>query len=414
MSLMKKVVVVSSLCLLPVSMGFAYDQKAIYEKPDGTNIGAGVTFSYKDDSMFHVNTKPGFVTDIQLRKGEELTYVAGGDTKSFLIDKAMVGDVQHVYIKPLFPDKHTNIIMNTDSHTYRLDVSSSMDNYDPLIRFFFREDSGRNKNQVKSYSSNSLYGNLSSMNRDYEIKAKKMERFGELVPKEIMDDGQRTYIRIPDTNKYDMPVLYMINPWDKKRTLINYRVLNGYFVADIVMERGVLMFHQKYSIEFRNLAKDKMKPGTMRYRLASLRKDDGFVGSRPALEENDVKSWNPVEEKVYTVPEEAIEVKPASVKREAPPRRQEMQREYRQPVEQQVEQPRPRPRPVRQQVQQAPAPCPVQQVQPVQQVRQVQRAPQPRQEVQLVRPEMVQRPVNRNYPGAGYIAEYVAGMAGLK
>ena len=402
MSLLKKVIVVSSLCLLPVSAGLANDQKAIYEKPDGTNIGAGVTFSYKDDSMFHVNTKPGYVTDIQLRKGEELTYVAGGDTKSFLIDKAMVGDIQHVYIKPLFPDKHTNIIMNTDMHTYRLDVSSSMDGYDPLIRFFFREDSGRNKSESKSFVGARPFGDFRKMNRNYEIKAKKMERFGELVPKEIMDDGERTYIRVPDTNKYDMPVLYMINPWDKKKSLINYRVLNGYFIADVVMERGILMFHQKYSVEFRNLAKGGAKQSSLRDRIEAIQQEDGFWSESSSRESE--KSWNPVEEEVYTVPEQAIE-KEVRVE-PAPKPRVQRERQYRPPVEQRVEQPRPRP--VRQQVQQAPARRPVQQVQ------QVRQAPQPRQQVQLVRPEAVQRPVNRNYPGAGYIAEYVAGMAGLK
>ena len=329
-----KIAVISALCLLPVSAGLAYGQKAVYEKLDGANVGARVTFQYKDDSMFHVNTKPGFVTDIQLRDGETLTYVAGGDTKSWLIDKAMVGSVQHVYIKPLQPDKHTNIIINTDMHTYRFDVWSTMAEYDPLITFRFPEDV-KLARQPKS----SLIPDRHGMNREYEIKAKKKEKYAELIPTLIMDDGQRTYIRIPDTNRYDMPVLYMINPWDKKQTLINYRVHDGYFVADVVMEHGRLMFHQKYSVDFYNKAKAGSWKGSMRDRIAKIQNEDNEETHRDALAEmpkaiRPPREMNPVEEEVYEPPEGVKVKRPDMVEEvseedmfvpEAPPQQEAMQ-----------------------------------------------------------------------------------------
>ena len=302
-----KIATISMLCLLPVA-GFA-NQKAIYEKHDGANVGARVTFQYRDDSMFHVNTKPGFVTDIQLREGEELTYVAGGDTKSWLIDKAKVGSVQHVYIKPLAPDKHTNVIINTDMHTYRFDVWSTNNEYDPLITFRFPDDKLKSKGYNKTFTP--PYRN---MNRAYDIKAKNAEKYKELIPSTIMDDGERTYIRIPETNRYDMPVLYMVNPWDKKQTLVNYRVRDGYFVADVVMEHGRLFYHQKYKIDFYNKAKAGER-GSMRERIAAIvEEENDFETQEPVYRRQD---RNPVEDEVYTVPPD-VEVRQAKVVKEKP------------------------------------------------------------------------------------------------
>lgn len=390
-----KLAAISALCLIPAVPGLANWQKAVYEKQDGASVGARVTFPYKDDSMFRVSTKLGFVTDIQLREGEELTYVAGGDTKSWLIDKAKVGDVQHVYIKPLEPGKHTNIIVNTDMHTYRLDVWSGVDEYDPLITFSFP-----NEKKKQAFGSGLARPIGKFVNRDYEIKAKDREKYEELIPKSIMDDGERTYIRVPDTNRYDMPVLYMVNPWDKKRTLINYRVINGYFVADTVMEHGILLFHQKYGIDFYN----RQKMGVygrrpMRQRLEEIMEEEyGEAPSHdelvapsyeeyrhdmaPFIEEQPVREHKMEKQRPSRLELEYPEGKPEPRDRKPARKPVEEQVVDRQVVRQQV---------VQQQVIQQPA----QQVVPQQQVVQQQR----------------QAPVDGRYAGQGEIAETVARIA---
>lgn len=399
MSQFKKIMLVTTLCALPVLTASAYWQKPIYEKPDGANVGARVTFAYKDDSMFHVNTKPGFVTDIQLRDGEDLTYVAGGDTKSWLIDKAKVGSVQHVYIKPMEPGKHTNIIVNTDMHTYRLDVWSSMEEYDPLITFSFPED--RKAGLRKPYLSDTSRFGGRFMNRDYEIHAKQEEKYRELIPSHIMDDGQRTYIKIPATNRYDMPVLYMINPWDKKRTLINYRVLNGYFVADTVMAHGILLYHQKYGIDFYNRKKAGIRGNgpSMREKLEAIQREGEEEFAEMTGHRNDgYAASNPVEDEVYEVPE-----KPVRRMRDAVPARTEEETIV-VPVDADTE--------VVMEAEVVPETEPVVQRQPAQ----PQPAPQyvPPQPVQQppVQMQPQQAPQGR-YPGMGEIGESIAASAGL-
>lgn len=76
-------------------------QKTTYETDDGIHVGARVTYRYYPDSLFRVRAKIDYVTDIELKQGEVVTYIAGGDTTRWLIDKAMVSNIQHVYLKPI-------------------------------------------------------------------------------------------------------------------------------------------------------------------------------------------------------------------------------------------------------------------------------------------------------------------------
>ena len=235
-------------------------QKPVYVPSDGESKGARVTYEYKDDSLFYVNTKLGFVNDIELRPGEVVTHIAGGDTKRWLIDKAIVGNVQHVYIKPIEAGIDTNIIINTNQRAYRLYVIVS-DDYDPLISFTF-PDSPTSGQRLRVPEDNPpVYGER--VNRNYEIRVKKKADKA-LIPLEIFDDGRQTFIRISKDNKYDLPVLYSIDPWNKKNiAMVNYRVKGEYIIVDGVYPHGRLFYQQKFWIDFFNLEKKKTVKGAM-------------------------------------------------------------------------------------------------------------------------------------------------------
>lgn len=261
MNKMNKFLMAGLLCSV-MACSNSYAQKPVYAQDDAVRVGSRVTYDYYADSLFHVNTKMGFVTDIELKPGETITYIAGGDTTRWLIDKAMVANVQHVYIKPVEKDIKTNVIVNTNLHSYRLEVSSG-ENYDPLITFRFPEKESSYNNITSRYSSSS---SLAKKNFDYRIKAKKNADVS-LMPVEIFDDGNKTYIRMPDDNKYDLPVIYNIDPWDGKTlSMVNYRRQGDYFVVDRVMEHGRLFYHQKFYVDFYNEAIQKTKTKEYRQR----------------------------------------------------------------------------------------------------------------------------------------------------
>ena len=80
-------------------------------------------------------------------------------------------------------------------------------------------------------------------NRKYKVKKHgKLEKT--LYPTEIFDDGTRTYILMPQSNKYDLPVLYNVD-FENKMTLVNYRIKNGYIIADRVFRRARLCYTPK-------------------------------------------------------------------------------------------------------------------------------------------------------------------------
>ena len=84
---------------------------------------------------------------------------------------------------------------------------------------------------------------LKKLNRKYKVKKHgKLEKT--LYPTEIFDDGTRTYILMPQSNKYDLPVLYNVD-YENKMTLVNYRIKNGYIIADRVFRKARLCYTPK-------------------------------------------------------------------------------------------------------------------------------------------------------------------------
>ena len=305
MKKMDKILSVGLLLTLMVS-SHSYAQKPVYALDDAVKVGSRVTYKYLPDSQFHVNTKMGFITDIELKPGETITYIAGGDTSRWLIDKAVVANVQHVYIKPIEKDIKTNVIVNTNLHSYRLEVSSG-DNYDPLVTFDFDDNKsfGGSGMSLQDIRANRLSVS-GRKNFDYRIKAKKNADVS-LMPAEIFDDGVKTYIRMPDDNKYDLPVIYSIDPWDGKTlSMVNYRRQGDYFVIDRVMEHGRLFYHQKFYIDFYNEAIQKTQTkeyrqkdtlaGRMREAIReegdAIRDDVEMITGRSLNRQNGIRVYN--------------------------------------------------------------------------------------------------------------------------
>ena len=305
MKKMDKILTAGLLLTLMVS-SHSYAQKPVYALDDAVKVGSRVTYKYLPDSQFHVNTKMGFITDIELKPGETITYIAGGDTSRWLIDKAVVANVQHVYIKPIEKDIKTNVIVNTNLHSYRLEVSSG-DNYDPLVTFDFDDNKsyGGSGMSLKELRANRLSVS-GKKNFDYRIKAKKNADVS-LMPAEIFDDGVKTYIRMPDDNKYDLPVIYSIDPWDGKTlSMVNYRRQGDYFVIDRVMEHGRLFYHQKFYIDFYNEAIQKTQTkeyrqkdtlvGRMREAIReegdAIRDDVEMIAGRSSNKQNGIRVYN--------------------------------------------------------------------------------------------------------------------------
>ena len=71
-----------------------------------------------------------------------------------------------------------------------------------------------------------------------------------LFPLKVFDDGTRTYIQMPKSNKYDLPVLYNVENIDKEKlTLVNYRIHGAYFIADRVFTHARLYYSSSVYVD---------------------------------------------------------------------------------------------------------------------------------------------------------------------
>ena len=94
-------------------------------------------FNYAEDNSYQIFVKEDFITVIKLEANEDVLYIAGGNTEGFMLDQTRGGKdgSSLVYIKPLFEDLDTNIIITTDKRVYYFDVKTSKSMFNPMVRF---------------------------------------------------------------------------------------------------------------------------------------------------------------------------------------------------------------------------------------------------------------------------------------
>ena len=196
-----------------------FAQEAIYAVADGKLNASELTYDFYDDSLYCINVKVGHVTDIILHQGENFISAIGGDTKQWMIDKARVGNVTHIYIKPLVNSARTDIIINTDKRSYHFLVTAT-DYYNPIVSFNFPEEiAAQKKAEIKKLNeptkeekefmtifTESKNGEvvLKDMNYKYKIKANNKRLAEDICPKKVFDDGVRTLLMISCSNDAEL------------------------------------------------------------------------------------------------------------------------------------------------------------------------------------------------------------------
>lgn len=260
-SMLRKIFYSSLLPCLILSTAttcFAEGPKAIYNAQDAQLSGSKVIFEYKPESLYEIDCMTGRITDICLKPGESLTHIAAGDTVQWAIDNTTVNNVTHVYIKPIKDDISTNLIINTTTHSYRL-ILNATDRYTPIVDWHFTDEEKASKTaliksmELKNSKASGLYNKgipvkKHILNFNYSLKNKQAipDTF---LPVAIFDDGIHTYIRMPESNRYDLPVLYLVDT-DNKMTIVNYRVKGNMFIADRTFTKGRLLFAKNVSVDF--------------------------------------------------------------------------------------------------------------------------------------------------------------------
>ena len=213
----------------------------------------GVTnvYTYGEYKQFEINTRVGYITDVQLRPNEVLQKIAAGNSTQWSVDQDIVGGIQHVYIKPLTNDLRTNFIINTDKRSYRLLVNSTNETEYSVAFIFPKEDKAdylEKQEQLRLQKEAEEQKEKALANRALYINYKVKENHNvpsEFLPKSVFDDGIKTYIELPANVQDNFPTVYSYDKFQKKKIqLVNYRLKGNVLEIDKIMPSIKLVFNQ--------------------------------------------------------------------------------------------------------------------------------------------------------------------------
>lgn len=224
-----------------------------------TKHGA-VVYTYIPNQLFRVYCQEQRLVDIQLQPGEELIYIGGGDTVRWVVDKEISGagasKQWHVYIKPLKSGLTTNFVINTDKHTYHLELIATTW-YTPVITWVYPQEEKiallRQKAEAEKREEETIplgNGNLENLNFGYKISDKRYP----WKPTMVFDDGLKTYIQMPaEMKSSEAPALFIKE--GKELMLVNYRVKNNYYIVDRLFDEAELRCGTKEVVVIKNVSR---------------------------------------------------------------------------------------------------------------------------------------------------------------
>lgn len=259
-----------------VGSTFAHDtEDGVTYYPSYSDNTANV-YNYNKYKQFEINTKVGYVTDVQLRPGEVVQKIASGNTTQWQVDVDIIDGVQHVYIKPMVSGIRTNMIINTDQRSYRFLVNST-DEMEYVVVFNFAELDREAQLKAEAEALAAQQARLDNLKRlqnthfntNYKvIKTKNVKTV--YVPKNIFDDGQKTYIEVSDLALRDnLPLVYSYDDWEKgKLQLVNYRLKNNVIEIDKVVNKMRVMFSQNsyFDVQNKNTEYKNTIPGNIQFK----------------------------------------------------------------------------------------------------------------------------------------------------
>ena len=220
----------------------SYTQDAKNAQNDSTMV-----FSFAPDQLYKIYCRTGYLTDIELHRGEKVSFVGGGDTSAWAINSTTVVGTPHIYIKPIVKTSTTNIIITTDKRSYQLIVCTS-DWYNPMVRWVYGQE--EHELQIKQAAKDDAtitdklnVLNPENLNFGYNTKVKGSAK----APKMVFDDGEKTYIRFEKTTR-KLPALFIREKGHKTVSLANFKVRHNTYILDRLIDAAELRFNETDSV----------------------------------------------------------------------------------------------------------------------------------------------------------------------
>ena len=267
MNLRKRIGIVACVGMMGLGLVTAHAEGIVYY-PTYTD-GTAHVYTYNPWKQYEINTQVGYVTDIQLRKGEEVQKIATGDTIQWQVDTDTVAGISHVYVKPTVDKLRTNFIINTNQRSYRLIINSNDDGEYVVLWNYPVEDEQERlaqaeaERQAEVEATNLLQSiNNTTYDTAYKIKSNKNVS-NAYIPTAVFSDGTKTYIELPKGIQDNMPTVYYFDEWQpKKLQLVNYRLKGNIMEIDKLANQFKLMYSQTSHLVITHESQKEMKKRT--------------------------------------------------------------------------------------------------------------------------------------------------------
>jgi len=208
-------------------------------------------YTYVPGQTYQVYCALSHTTDIALQPGEKhIDPLVVGDSFRWKVGttKSVVGGVEqeHVTVKVLQPRLSTNLTVHTNRRTYFLELHSYEDEtYMVGVEWLYADDLTQQvekaHEQVRRERS-AITLNPAALNFHYAAEI--LQGNPDWVPRQVFDDGLKTYIRFPPhMASREVPVLFVVR--DGELQLLNYYAKGEFYVADRVFNQAELRVGQK-------------------------------------------------------------------------------------------------------------------------------------------------------------------------
>lgn len=214
-----------------------------------------VLYNFYDKYIYSIYTAPQRVTVLRLGKEEELDgEMVAGDSANWIIETDASAERQLIYIKPLLSNLRTNMVINTTKRSYYLSLESYKDTF--MVAVEWRYPMLERKKTTKRSNIIDLPIRLKNLYFGYKLIG--YGKDPKWKPNKVFDNGERTFIQF--SSKYHAaraPALFVLDA-SGKSSLINYRVVENYYIVDSLFESAELRLGTKKEDAIR-IVRDRLK-----------------------------------------------------------------------------------------------------------------------------------------------------------
>lgn len=211
---------------------------ARYEPVGKSYMDAIQVYDFHPGALFQVYCTQDQVTDITLQEGETLKSMVVGDTVRWVIADTSSGEGSservHVMVKPIRPDLHTNLILNTNRRTYRIELHADPRTYMAAVEWQYPYDQLVLKQQqtAQAEARAPLDTGINIADLRFRYTIKQVSGKPAWTPTRVYDDTAKTYIEFPHRlDQGEAPPLFIVNP-NGDVALVNYRQKGHFYIVD--------------------------------------------------------------------------------------------------------------------------------------------------------------------------------------